>query len=183
MLGWLAKILASSRLWVRCVAAVGVVLLSLAWTGLLAAIADIPSGYGAAQSRDQIWLEEHSTDWSIFKLGTSRDLSRYIPGYLIFGVLLIVVIVAARRPEAAIAARGDRVPALIALGTLLVGAVADVVETLLFRRSLTRLLATGGSTDISNLTSLTATMTVIKWVGLAASYVTLIVLIVLPRRT
>lgn len=171
---------ASSKLWVRCVAAVGAVLLTLAWTGILALIADIPTGYGAAQSRDEPWLAAHPADWSRFRVGTSRDLFRYIPGYFVFGFLLICATVIARRPDGhRWAGRRDRLPVLIAAAALLIGALADVVETVLFRRSLTRLLGAPAA-DVSTLTSITAAMTVVKWVGLAASYLTLIVLMLLP---
>ncbi|HSB87577.1 MAG TPA: hypothetical protein VLD86_14805 [Ilumatobacteraceae bacterium] len=172
---------ASSKLWVRCVAVIGVVLITLAWTGFLDAIADLPTGYGAAQSRDQTWLKAHAADWSQFRVGTSHDVLRYVPGYLIFGLLLIGAVVFVRRRVAAgLIAPRDRLPTLVAISTLVIGAAADVVETLLFRRSLTRLIETSGAADVSTLTSITSAMTVIKWAGLGVSYLTLIVLMLLP---
>jgi hypothetical protein len=172
---------ALSKAWVRCIALIGVVLITLAWTGILAAIADIPVGYGAAQSRDETWLKAHADQWSRFRVGTSRDLLRYIPGYLAFGLVLIGAVVIVRRQGASgLTARHDRVPAVIAVGALVIGAIADVVETLLFRRSLTQLLDTSGAVDVATLTSVTRVMTVVKWAGLAASYLALAVLVLLP---
>ena len=172
---------ASPKAWVRCIALLGVVLITLAWTGILAAIADIPKGYGAAQSRDETWLTAHADQWSRFRLGTSHDLLRYIPGYLVFGLILIGALAIVRRQGASgLTARRDRLPAVIAVGALVIGAIADVVETVLFRRSLTQLLDTSGAVDVTTLTSVTRVMTVIKWTGLAASYLALSVLVLLP---
>lgn len=172
--------LASRRLWVRALAAAAVVLVILAWTGILAVIADIPSGYGAAQSRDERWLKAHSQDWSRFRLGTSRDLTRYIPGYLVFGLALLAVVVLVRR--AATVERRDRIAAAVVAATLIVGALADVIETLLFRHSLSRLLATAGKARIAGITSVTAAMTAVKFIGLAGFVVTLIAFVLLPER-
>lgn len=172
---------ASSKAWVRCMALLGVVLITLAWTGILAAIADIPVGYGAAQSRDATWLQAHADQWSRFRVGTSRDLLRYIPGYLAFGLVLIGVVAIVRRQGASgLTAERDRLPALIAVGALVIGAIADVVETVLFRRSLTKLLDASGAVDVTTLTSVTRVMTVVKWAGLAASYIALAALMLLP---
>jgi hypothetical protein len=162
-------------------ALLGVVLITLAWTGILAAIADIPVGYGAAQSRDETWLKAHADRWSRFRVGTSHDLLRYIPGYLAFGLVLIGVVTIVRRQGASgLTAGRDRLPAVIAVGALIIGAIADVVETVLFRRSLTRLLDTSGAVNVTTLTSITRVMTVVKWAGLAASYLALTVMVLLP---
>lgn len=169
--------LASTKLWVRAGAAAGLVLLILAWTGILAALADIPSGYGAAQSRDEAWLKAHPSDWARFRLGTSRDLFRYIPGYFIFGVVLLASVAIARR---ATTDRRDRMVTLVVGALLLVGAVADVIETLLFRHSLNRLLATAGAAHISTVTSVTAAMTATKFVGLAGFVVALVGYVLMP---
>ena len=169
------------KAWVRCIALLGVVLVTLAWTGILAAIADIPMGYGAAQSRDETWLKAHADQWSRFRVGTSHDLLRYIPGYLAFGLVLIgAVVIVRRRVASGFTTRHDRLPAVIAVGALIIGAIADVVETVLFRRSLTQLLDTSGAVDVTTLTSVTRVMTVLKWAGLAASYLALAVLVLLP---
>ena len=172
---------ALSKAWVRCIALLGVVLITLAWTGILAVIADIPAGYGAAQSRDGTWLKAHADQWSRFRVGTSRDLLRYIPGYLAFGLVLIGAVVTVRRRGASgLIVRHDRLPAVIAVGALVVGALADVVETWLFRRTLTRLLDSSGAVDVATLTSVTRVMTVVKWAGLAASYLAIALLVLLP---
>lgn len=173
--------IASPKLWVRGIAVAGVVLLTLAWTGILALLSDLPRGYGAAQSRNEKWLNGHAPLWSQFRHGTTNDLLRYVPGYLVFGVLLIVAVALARRGgEPGLSSRHDRTPVLIALAALIIGAVADVVETLLFRQSLTRLIATSGNADVATLTSITWVMTAVKWTALAAFFVVLVVMILRP---
>jgi hypothetical protein len=173
--------IASPKLWVRAIAAGGLVLLTLAWTGILALLSDLPKGYGAAQSRNERWLKDHAFLWSQFRHGTTNDLLRYVPGYLVFGVLLIGAVAWARRGgEEGFSSRHDRVPAFAALALLVIGAVADVVETLLFRQSLTRLIATSGSADVATLTSITWAMTAVKWTALAAFFVVLVVMILRP---
>jgi hypothetical protein len=168
---------ASPKWWARGIAAVGVVVLTYLWTQLLSALADLPSDYGAAQSRDEAWLKVHAGQWSEFKQGTARDLLRYIPGYLLFGVLLIgSVVLARRRGASSIWSRRDRVPALVAFTALMIAVIADVVETLLFRQSLTRLIDTSGVADVSTLTSVTLMMTVVKWTALGVSVLSLVVL-------
>ena len=169
---------ASSKAWVRGVAASGVVLLTLAWTGILLWLSDLPSGYGAAQSRNQKWLKDHTALWSLLRQGTTRDLLRYVPGYVVFGVLLIGGIAVARRgEETGFSSRRDRSPVVIALALLVVGALADVAETLLFRQSLTRLIDTSGRADVATLTSITWVMTAVKWTALSAFFVAVVVLI------
>lgn len=169
---------ASSKLWVRGLAVLGVVLLTLAWTGVLALLSDIPSGYGAAQSRDQPWLKAHAALWPLLSQGTTRDLLRFIPGYLVFGALLIYGVALARRGgEPGLSSPHDRGLVLIALALLVIGAVADVVETLLFRHSLTRLIDTSGGADVATLTSTTWVMTAVKWTALSAFFVALVVMI------
>ena len=173
--------IASAKLWVRGLAVAGVVLLTLAWTGILALLSDLPTGYGAAQSRNENWLKDHALLWSRFRQGTTNDLVRYVPGYLVFGVLLIGAVALARRGrEPGLSSRHDRIPVLIALALLIIGAVADVVETLLFRHSLTRLIATSGSADVATLTSITWVMTAVKFTALAAFFVVLVVVILRP---
>ena len=179
---WTANV-ASSKLWVRGLAVLGVVLLTLAWTGALALLSDIPSGYGAAQSRDQPWLKAHAALWSLLRQGTTRDLLRFIPGYLVFGVLLVGCVGLARRGgEPGFSSRDDRGPVLVALAALVIGAVADVVETLLFRHSLTRLIATSGNADVATFTSITWVMTAVKWTALSAFFVALVVVMLRPPR-
>jgi hypothetical protein len=173
--------IASPKLWVRGLAVAGVVLLTLAWTGVLALLSDLPTGYGAAQSRNEKWLKDHAPLWSQFKQGTTHDLLRYVPGYVVFGVLLIGAVAWARRgSESGLVAHHDRALLVIAVAALIIGAAADVVETLLFRHSLTRLIATSGSADVATLTSITWVMTAIKWTGLAAFFVALVVVILRP---
>ena len=173
--------IASPKLWVRGLAVGVVVLLTLAWTGILALLSDLPTGYGAAQSRNEKWLKDHAPLWSQFRQGTTHDLLRYVPGYLVFGALLIGAVALARRcDEPGLVARHDRALVLIALAALLIGAAADVVETLLFRHSLTRLIATSGSADVATLTSITWVMTAVKWTALAAFFVVLVAVILRP---
>ena len=172
---------ASPKLWVRGLAVAAVVLLTLAWTGILALLSDLPTGYGAAQSRNEKWLKDHASSWSQFRHGATNDLLRYIPGYLVFGVLLIGAVAWARRGRApGLSSRHDRVPVFTALALLVIGAVADIVETLLFRQSLTRLIATSGSADVETLTSITWVMTAVKWTALAAFFVALVAVILRP---
>jgi hypothetical protein len=171
--------IASPKLWVRGLAVTGVVLLTLAWTGILAWLSDLPQGYGAAQSRNEKWLKDHAPLWSQFRHGTANDLLRYVPGYLVFGIVLIGAVALARRSgEPGLCSRHDRGPVLIALALLVIGAAADVAETLLFRHSLTRLIATSGGADVATLTSITWVMTAVKWTALAGFFVALVVVIV-----
>ncbi len=168
---------ASSKAWVRGVAASGVVLLTLAWTGILLWLSDLPSGYGAAQSRNQKWLKDHAALWSLLRQATTRDLLRYVPGYVVFGVLLIAGVALARRGGGTgVSSRHDRRLVVIALALLVIGALADVIETLLFRQSLTRLINTSGLADVETLTSITWVMTAMKWTALSGFFVTLVVL-------
>jgi hypothetical protein len=75
---------------------------------------------------------------------------------------------------------------LIAVALLAIGTTADVIETLLFRQSLTRLLDTSGRADVGTLTSITLAMTVVKWTALLGFLVTLFAMILrepAPRRS
>jgi hypothetical protein len=177
MRGWTPNV-ASPKWWPRGLATVGVVALTWVWTIALSALADLPSGYGGAQSKDGPWLKARAGRWSEFLQGTTRDLARYVPGYLLFGVLLIGSVVFARRAgTSGISSRRDRVPALVASSALVIGVAADVVETLLFRHSLTRLIDSSGTADVSTSTSVTLVMTIVKWAALGASLLALVGLI------
>jgi hypothetical protein len=157
---------------------VGVIVLAFLVTAGLAAISDMPSGYGAAQSRDQTWLDAHAGQWSLLRQGTTRDLVRFIPGYLVFGVVLIGAVALTRRGgEPGLNSGRVRGPALIALCLLVIGAIADVLETLLFRHSLTRLIVSSGRADVGTSTSITLVMTVVKWTALVGFFLTLVAMI------
>jgi hypothetical protein len=177
---WLTTVVRSPRLWIRAVAAAAIVVIIQLWLVVVGLFADIPPAYGAAQSRDAKWLAQHADRWAEFKTGTAHDLTRYIPGYAVFAFCLFAVVAAARRGDGPHWSRLDGIASTSTAALLATGTVADVAETVLFRRSLSRLLGTSGTADVSTLTSITAVFTVIKWTGLIAGMAGIAAMVLVP---
>lgn len=105
-------------------------------------IADLPNGYNGSQSDAACDLATDPATWSDLVDGTTRDLAIFIPSYLV--VCLAAVAITSRKP------RGDRFrrafdggaqsDGIAGLLALMLG-LADIIETVLFRRTLERLQA------------------------------------------
>lgn len=178
------KVFRSPSLTTRVAALVALLVASGVVLGLGATVvAGIPRSYGAAQSNAACHLAERASEWSDFLSGTARDLLIFIPLY--FVVCVAVVVVTSRRPagrwtDNLFAGRvlSDGVALVLAVG----GAAADVVETLIFRRTLEQLQTGRACPTLTTATDVTAAFTAVKWT-LLATFVALVAARVLARPT
>ncbi len=137
---------------VRAACLTGLVAASGAVLTVAADAVGLPKGYNKAQTAGAAALAAPQ-DWAVLRRGTARDIGLYVPLYLAYGLAVMgIVSPAPRRPEAA-PHWWSRLPRTSpALTAAMVGiALADVGETVLFRASLTRLLAGGGEPQIRSL--------------------------------
>lgn|GEM_PF-5282001 len=165
--------------WLGGTLAVGVGVVVLA--GVLS---HLPNGYDKAQSKNADWLNRHG-HLPTLKAATLRDIFVFVPIYLLFG-LAVIHLARPARPGRGPGGRWWRrfsVPQWALLGALVGGGVADWAETGLFRMSLTRLIASSGTRDVTTLTTVTARFTFLKWTLLGLSLVLLSVNVLggLPR--
>lgn len=121
-------------------------------------ILGFPSGYASAQSSTAGELAARS-DWSALRRATSRDLFVFIPAYLLVGVGATWWLIRERLHRQVIA------------GLLALGAVADVVETALFRGSLSELIDGATASEIVTSTSITRVASTIKLLALGLAVV------------
>ena len=149
-------------------------------------LSDLPDGYGGKQddsaselaslSKDQ--PEEQLKEWSTLRAATARDIFIYVPIYLVWGLALAAIVAAAKSKEESSAGqwwvRIVKAPRTIAIAVI-VTAVTDLIETALFRTSLTRLVDGGGAASIELLTRVTAPLTRLKYVAGAAAFVLLVI--------
>ena len=148
-------------------------------------LSDLPDGYGGKQddsvrvaslSEDQ--PEKQLKEWSTLRAATARDIFVYVPIYLVWGLALAAIVAAAKSKKESSAGqwwvRIVKAPRTIAIAVI-VTAVTDLIETALFRTSLTRLVDGGGAASIELLTRVTAPLTRLKYVAGAAAFVLLVI--------
>jgi lysophospholipase L1-like esterase len=175
------------RVW-RWVVAGGVLAAMVVFLSvILPAAAGVSGGYGAAQSKSGDALRALGQQrWRSYFVTTSHDLAWYIPAYLLVGVA-VIVLVAWRQSRSSATAQPpatyetfDGLPprAWWALGLVTLAAIADVVETVLFRLSLGRLVEHGPDAHLGVLPLVTRLMTVLKFGSGLAAAVLVVVLIV-----
>jgi hypothetical protein len=126
------------------------------WVGL-------DAGYGSAQSRSSAWLMTRPHEWVSWIDGTTRDIALYIPLYVVLFVIVIMLTSRigparrwSRRWEGGVLS--DGAAALVVVGM----AVADLVETALFRHTLIRLQAGDAASTLSGWTTVTSGFTAAK---------------------
>ncbi len=139
--------------WQRLLATLALVTVLVAALGWFARAIGLPAGYARAQSLGAYELIERN-DWAELRRGATRDIALFIPAYVVLAAAVTGLAVASTAARLSIG------------GAVAGGAVADLVETLLFRRSLTRLLAGGDLEDIERLTQVTQVATMLKFAGL-----------------
>jgi hypothetical protein len=130
-----------------------VLLLALAFVSawLVGQLSDMPSGYGGSQSDGACTLALRPHDWASLVHGTTHDLLVFIPAYVVIGLVAVYL---TRRPE-----RGNRLAAALIIAM----AAADVIETLLFRRTLEHLQGGEACRDLTTATDVTRAFTVAKF--------------------
>lgn len=157
--------------WRRLLGVLALLLLVLLVLGAWALGIGLGDGYGGAQSWRAARLAELADDrLRTLRRLALRDLALYIPAYLVVGAVVAVLVVRAARRQA------------IVLALLVAGALADLVETLLFRRSLTRLLAGAAPELVDRTTKITAVFTGVKWVALVAALALVVLFATLGER-
>lgn len=167
----------------RVVALVVLLAASAAVLGVGALVAGLSRDYGSSQSQAACDLAERASEWSEFLSGTARDLLVYIPLYL---VLFVAVVVITSRRTARPCFRnlfaGRVLSDGVALVVALTAAAADVVETLLYRRTLQELEAGRSCETLTTATDVTAAFTMLKF-AMIGLFVALIVARVLRHPT
>lgn len=119
--------------------------------GVLAGLADFPPDFNDAQSASANELLRHPDRWSAWSDTATRDLVLFIPGYVLWGVAAIAWATWPRRLTYG------------SCGFMLAAGAVDVVETVLFRRTLDRLMQGATESQVSTLTSVTGVATTVKW--------------------
>lgn len=144
--------------WKRLLAALALLVLMLMVLGAAALAIGLGDGYGNAQAWRAAKLAEQPTErLRTFRRQALDDIVLYVPIYLAAGVGYAALVVKGRRRQQ------------IVLALLAGGGVADWIETVLFRRSLTRLI-NGASVDaVDRGTQVTAVFTGLKFAGLLAA--------------
>jgi len=159
-----------SRLFVGLV----LILLLAGGTAVLQAVSGIPMAYGNAQFGSASALAAEDTFPTLTDLadGAEADLKRFIPGYTLLGILALLVTYVLRGRQ-----RSDgRALAKISL-LLAVGVVADVIETILFRSTVTSLIDGTDATELADQVLFTRVAFVVKFAGLLAALAGLALLI------
>lgn len=155
-----------SRRWpVRAACLVGLLAVSGVVLRLAARIVGLPPGYNNAQtaSARSLAAMDH---WPALRRGTAKDILLFVPIYVIYGLAVMGVVSPDRRRL--------RMSSLLVTTMLGVG-IADLAETLLFRRSLTRLIGGASASRIEGLTRATRAMTGLKLAFALATVVALAV--------
>jgi hypothetical protein len=159
-MGWFR----SSSRGVRFVSLAGLVAATFGFLTALGKALFPEGGYGAAQSYGACRLEGLRDDWATFVRGTGRDLFVFIPVY--FLLFLGIVFVTRRAAPSDHGQRGwpERLASdRLAVGLAIGAAATDVVETVLFRRTLHELQAGRACSTLTTATDVTAGFTVAKF--------------------
>src|SRR5262249_38832130 len=120
----------------------GLALLALvAILGLIGKLAGLPHGYGGAQDATEAALKAMGNkSWKELRAGTGVDLFCFIPIYVLLGSLAACWLVPGVARDDGPAWKRVLTSRWVIVGFLALAGVADIVETLLFRSSLARLL-------------------------------------------
>ena len=183
----MSKVLRSPHWWVRLGGLVGLTLATVFVLGPLdGRLSNLPDGYGAKQDDSASELaslaqgqpEEQLNEWRTLRAATARDIFIFMPVYLVWGLALAAIVAAAKSKEESSArhwwVRIVKAPRTIAIA-IIVAAVTDLIETVLFRTSLTRLVDGGGADSIELLTRVTALFTRLKFVAGCAAFLLLVI--------
>ncbi len=145
----------------------------------LATLVGLPDGYDASQRATARSLATREMpEVRSLQRGAVRDMGLYVPAYLLYG-LIVVLLISPRRS-------GDgsgpwwrfgwlTTLTKVTLGLLVATAAADMVETVLFHRSLGRLLDGAGASGIGTLATVTRAMYATKVAFAAATLIVLAV--------
>lgn len=129
----------------------GLVGVAVAVVAAVGAAVGFPPGYNGAQSASAGWLADRPARWAGWRDAATRDLVVFVPAYVAVGVAVLAWAMPTR------AWRARSIAALAAAG------LADVVETVLFRGTLDRLLAGSAAADLATRTRVTQAATVVKY--------------------
>jgi hypothetical protein len=164
------RVFRSPELHVRVAAFVVLVIVGLVVLGGLSAIV-LPAGYADQQSWTACDLPSTTTALDRLARGSVRDLLVYLPLYVAF---CLGVVAATSRGQ-----RGrcwDRA----AIGAIGAAAVADVLETLLFRATVLRLGNGESCSSVTSMSYFTVVMTWLKWTSVGAFVVVVGIRVLLP---
>lgn len=145
----------------RLIALLALIGASAAVLAALARLVDFPPDFNGAQSAPARELLQHPDRWQDWHDTAGRDLIPFIPGYTAWGTAAIAW-AAWRRPLCR-----------SSCGLLVTAGAVDAVETLLFRRTLGRLMEGATESQLSRMTSVTAVATRLKWACALAAVVLL----------
>ncbi len=147
--------------WKRLAAAGALLVVLLVVLAGLGLVIGFPDGYASAQSSAARDLAARD-DWRDLRRGATLDIVVFVPAYVAGAVVVARLVTAARKQL------------VVAIAPLGLGAIADLVETLLFRRSLSRLIGGATADDIEALANATRVATVFKYGGILVSAVALV---------
>ena len=159
-----------SRLFVGLV----LILILAGGTAVLQAVSGIPTAYGNAQfgSASALAAEDSFPPLTDLAEGAEADLNRFIPGYTLLGAVALLVAFVLR------GRRHDDIPLLTKICLLLaVGVAADVIETVLFRSTVTSLIDGTDPTELADQVLFTRVAFVAKFAGLLAALAGLVLLV------
>ncbi len=173
----MTKVLRSPHWWVRLMGLIGLLLATALVMDFAGRVSHLSYGYGKTQDDSASQLALLTQERLIeLRAATIRDIFRYVPFYLVSGLALAGMVAATRSADEADArhwwGRLAKAPRTIAIAVV-AAAVADVIETVLFRTSLTRLIDGGGEDSVELLTRITAPFTRFKFAALGAGLVLL----------
>lgn len=158
------RVFRSPSLATRVVALAVLLAASVAVLGVGALVADLSRDYASSQSQAACDLAERPSEWSEFLSGTARDLLVYIPLYLVLFVAVVAITSrTAVRPSFRRLFAGRFLSDGVALVIAVTAAAADVVETLLYRRTLQELEAGRSCETLTTATDVTAAFTALKF--------------------
>jgi|SoiMethySBSTD1v2_1073268.scaffolds.fasta_scaffold132732_4 hypothetical protein len=160
----------SPELHVRVTAFVVLVIVGLVVLVGLSAIV-LPAGYAERQSWTACDLPSTTTALDRLARGSVRDLLVYIPLYVAFCLGVVAVTSRGRRGRS-----WDRA----AIGAIGAAAVADVIETLLFRATVLRLRDGESCSSVTSISDITVVMSWLKWISVGAFVVVVGIRVLLP---
>ena len=145
---------------------VGIVVV-LVFVTLVGWLAGMGGEFDSAQYSSAERLAQRD-DWSTLRRDATLDMAVFVPAYLFAGVALAWIVLAASAPRN------------LVMSLLVFTALADLVETFLFRRSLTKLIDGSDADGIATATTLTHVASWLKYGALGAA--TLILIVAATRR-
>lgn len=158
---------------VRAAWFVGLIIATFLVVLLAGMVSAFPTDYAWKQDDSASALRRLSAgEWRALRRATLRDMFVFVPIYLLWGLTVAGLVRAARSTDQVTPhpwwvriAKAPRTLVCAVLGL----ALADLAETVLFRRSLTRLTNTMGAGSVDSLTRATQTFTGLKFVALVTA--------------